>query len=153
MAEAASVCLESQGHGETVDLAVDGKVREQLVLERLRVDTQMRSAHRHEETATEHGAYGIAILTVCRLTGQTVFSQSWRWNGFDYWLVPEEDDSPFQEATLLEVSGIRSGTERTIRARVREKIVQVRTYSPYPLEQALVAVIEFSRPQMRLVKP
>ena len=151
LAEAASVCLESQGHGLTIDLTVYGQLEERLSLERLQVDVQMKNAHRNQETATEHGACGVALLAVCRLTGQTVFSQSWKWNGFDYWLIPEEQG--FQGATLLEVSGIRRGTEKAIRARIREKILQVRTYSPDMLEQALIAVVEFSRPQMRLANP
>jgi hypothetical protein len=152
LAEAASVCLERQGHGVTVDLTVSGEIRERVGLERLEVDVQMRSAHRHEETATEHGAYGVALLSVCRLAGRTVFSQSWKGDGFDYWLIPE-DQLQFQDSVLLEVSGIRRGTEKTVRSRIRDKIFQVRTHFPYSLNQALIAVVEFSRPEMRLVKP
>lgn len=152
LAEAASVCLERQGHGVAITLTVSGEIRELVVLERLEVDVQMRSAHRHEERATEHGAYGVALLSVCRLTGRTVFSQSWKGDGFDYWLIPE-DQIQFQDSVLLEVSGIRRGTEKTILSRIRDKIFQVRTYFPYSFKHALIAVVEFSRPEMRLVKP
>ena len=86
------------------------------------------------------------------MTGRTVFSQSWRGDGFDYWLIPE-DQLHFQDSVLLEISGIRRGTEKTILSRIQDKLFQVRTYFPYPLKQALIAVVEFSRPEMRLVKP
>jgi hypothetical protein len=152
LAEAASVCLESQGHPVQVELKVDGSFEETFVLERLRVIEQMRNAHRHEERATENGAYGVALLAVCRLTEKTVVLQSWQGTGFDYWLAPEGEDQ-FQESVLLEISGIRRGTEGAIRRRVREKIVQMQTHSPVGMERGLIAIVELSRPLLRVVKP
>jgi hypothetical protein len=152
MAEAASVCLESQGHGLMVGLAVEGEFTEQLVLERLRISEQMRNAYRHDERTTENGAYGVALLAVCRLMERTVILQSWQSTGFDYFLAPEGEDQ-FQESILLEISGIRRGMEGTIRGRVREKIVQMQTHSPFPVERGLIAIVEFSRPLLRVVKP
>src|SRR3954451_20662675 len=77
MAEAASVCLESQGHRVSVDLRIDGDFRDLWVVQRLAVSEQMRNAHRNGDTTTEHGAYGVALLTISRLTGETVLNQSW----------------------------------------------------------------------------
>jgi hypothetical protein len=113
LAEAASVCLESQGHGLVVGLAVEGEFAERLLLERLRISEQMRNAYRYEA----------------------------------------EGEDQFQESVLLEISGIRRGTERTIRGRVREKIIQMQTHSPLSTERGLVAIVEFSRPLLRVVKP
>jgi hypothetical protein len=152
LAEAASVCLESQGHGLTVGLAVEGEFTEELVLERLRISEQMRNAYRHDEKTTENGAYGVALLAVCRLMERTVILQSWQGTGFDYFLAPEGEDQ-FQESILLEISGIRRGMEGTIRGRVREKIAQMQTHSPFPMEWGLIAIVEFSRPLLRVVKP
>jgi hypothetical protein len=151
-AEAASVCLESQGHGLTVGLVLEGELTEPFVLERLGISEQMRNAYRHEEKTTENGAYGVALLAVCGLMENTVFLQSWQGTGFDYWLAREGGDQ-FQESVLLEISGIRKGTEGTIRGRVREKIVQMQTHSPFGRERGLIAIVEFSRPLLRVVKP
>jgi len=150
MAEAASVCLESQGHRLSVDLRVDGDFRELLVVQRLEVSEQMRNAHRNGDKTTEHGAYGVALLTVSRLTGETVLNQSWTMTGFDYRLGPRQEEESFQDSTRLEISGIRKGTERTIRARVQEKITQMKSH-PW-IGPSLVAVVEFSRPSVRIVK-
>jgi hypothetical protein len=149
MAEAASVCLEEQGHGTVVSLAVEGHFEEILALERAPVSEQMRKAHRHEETATENGACGIAVAAVCELAGLTVLQQSSRWTGVDYWLGPKKAEL-FQDSLVLEVSGIREGGDHTIRARVRQKAVQMKKWGLEP--PGLVAVVEFSRPVMRTLK-
>jgi len=149
MAEAAAVCLEAQGHGTVVTLAVEGHFEEILALERAPVDEQMRNSHRHDETATENGACGVAIAAVCELTGLTVLRQSSRWTGVDYWLGPREAKL-FQDSLVLEVSGIRKGGDHTIRARVRQKAVQMKKWGLEP--PGLVAVVEFSRPVMRTLK-
>jgi len=151
MAEAASVCLESQGHLLAADLRVDGDFREVLVVQRLEVSEQMRNAHRNGDKTTEHGAYGVALLAVSRLTGETVLEQSWTWTGFDYRLGPRQEEESFQGSTRLEISGIRIGTEGTIRARVQEKITQMKSH-PW-IGRSLVAVVEFSRPSVRIVEP
>ncbi|MFL6232615.1 MAG: hypothetical protein ACJ76N_05725 [Thermoanaerobaculia bacterium] len=136
----------------TVALQVEGEFTERLLLERLRISGQMRNAHRHDERTTENGAYGLALLVLCRLTEKTVVSQSWQGTGFDYWLAPEGDDQ-FQDSILLEISGIRRGTEGAIRGRVREKIIQMQNHSPVGMEHGLIAIVEFSRPLLRVVKP
>lgn len=153
MAEAASVCLESQGHGLWVDLKVEGELREEFIVERLGISEQMRNAHRNEEKTTEHGAYGIALLAVVQLTGQTVLNQSWKWTGFDYTFGTEQEEDLFEGATLLEISGIRRGTEKTIRSRVQEKIAQMRSRRSSGLARSLVAIVEFSRPYVRIEEP
>jgi len=149
LAEAAAVCLEEQGHGTVVSLTVEGHFEEVLALERAPVDEQMRNSHRHEETATENGACGIAIAAVCEMTGLTVLRQSSRWTGVDYWLGPKEAEL-FQDSLVLEVSGIRKGGDHSIRGRVRQKAVQMKKWGLEP--PGLVAVVEFSRPVMRTLK-
>lgn len=149
MAEAASVCLESQGHSVRVELSTDGALEETVILKRLSVTPQMLLSHHDEEEATEHGACGVAILTVRVLLNLIVVRRSRKGTGFDYWLNSDED-SLFQQGERLEVSGIRKGPEATIKARISEKIRQIQRFrggSP-----VLIAVVEFSRPLLRLVK-
>lgn len=151
LAEAASVCLEDQNHGISVELAVTGDFRStvRLTLTRLLVDEQMQRAHGDQGRGTENGAYGVAILTICGLTNLRVLYQSRRGTGFDYWLGTE-DGPLLYNATRLEVSGIRKGTPRSVDARARDKVRQTeRSDGAAP---ALVAIVEFSEPALRIVR-
>lgn len=147
MAEAASVCLEDQGHGVFVELRVEGHFAATFDVERLVVDSRMKSSHGDRNRATENGAYGISFLVLRSLTGMTVLYQARGDSGFDYFLA-REDEALFQTFARLEVSGIRRGREREIRARTRQK--QRQTQELREGEPVLVAVVEFSRPLLRL---
>jgi hypothetical protein len=147
MAEAAAVCLADQGHGLSAPFRVAGDRSATFMLCRTAVDEQMKRSHNDEERATEDGAYGISILAVRSLTNLTVLQKSRKGTGFDYWMGPK-DSFLFQGAARLEVSGIRIGDEQKIRSRVQRKLDQTRRSEG--LAPALVAVVEFSRPQMRL---
>lgn len=147
MAEASSVCLEDRGHGLFVQLDVEGLLEAGFEVERLAVDSRMKSSHRDENRATENGAYGISILVLYSLTGLRVLHQSRVNSGFDYFLAPE-DEPLFQAAARLEVSGIRNGTGREIRVRTREKLRQIQRSGID--EPVLIAIVEFSRPRLRL---
>jgi hypothetical protein len=149
LAEAASVCLESQGHPVHVELRVDGSFEETFVLERLSVSRQMALSHQDEEEATELGACGVAILAARSLMDLVVLHRSRRGTGFDYWLSPEWD-SLLEHGARLEVSGIRKGSETAIKVRIAEKMRQIqrfRTSTP-----AWVSIVEFGRPLLHLTK-
>jgi hypothetical protein len=149
MAEAASVCLASQGHPIHVELRVDGPFEETIVLERLGVNLQMTLSHQDDEEATELGACGVAILAMRNLTDLVVLQRSRKGTGFDYWLSPEWD-SLLQHGERLEVSGIRKGSEAAIKVRIAEKLRQIQRFrTPSP---AWVGIVEFSRPLLRLTK-
>lgn len=149
MAEAASVCLDEQGHGLSTSLSVDGDFEEAVTLHREPVDERARWSHNDAERATENGACGVALLALRSLTGMTVLLQSRRGSGFDFWLGPESGFL-FQNGVRLEVSGIRRGDESSIRKRIRNKVRQ--TERSEQLAPAYVAVVEFSRPILRVVK-
>jgi hypothetical protein len=151
LAEAASVCLADQNHTIRVELGIDGIFKALFVLERLAVDEQMRDSHYDEQEATEHGACGIAILGICSLTNLRVLKRSWKGTGCDYWVGPDKD-SWFEHSLRLEVSGIRKGGESTIRTRVQQKVQQTQRWQEASANPALVAVVEFSRPLLRVVK-
>lgn len=149
ISEAASVCLEDQGHGLSMALQVEGEFAEVVTLHREPVDERARWSHNDADRATENGAYGVALLTLQELTGLTVLLQSRRGSGFDFWLGPDAGFL-FQAGVRLEVSGIRRGDEIAIRRRLRSKIGQIvrsRHFAP-----AYVAVVEFSRPILRVAK-
>jgi hypothetical protein len=151
LAEAASVCLEDQNHRIYVELSIDGIFEELLVMERLPIDGQMRASHRDAEEATEHGACGVAILSICSLTNLKVLKRARKRTGCDYWIGPDQDPW-FENAVRLEVSGIRQGDESKIRERVQRKSRQTQRWTETSPSPALIAVVEFSRPLLRIVK-
>ena len=90
------------------------------------------------------GAEGIAVLIAKSAIGYEVIRRSRRGDGFDYWLGAW-GETEFVAQAGLEVSGIRNGSDRQVRARVREKRLQFnqggrQRWSTY------VIVVEFSRP-------
>ncbi|MCX6366745.1 MAG: hypothetical protein NTX57_08550 [Armatimonadetes bacterium] len=148
LAEAASHCLDEQGHELRVVLAVAGNHTESFVLERLPVDEVIRRTYNDPEEATEEGACAIAILLARELTGWSVVRRARRGTGFDYYLG---SDQALDFQARLEVSGIRQGTQAQIEARVRQKRAQT-TQSDSTLGHlsAYVIVVEFSRPEARI---
>lgn len=149
LAEAASVCLESQGHPVQVELRVDGFFEETFVLERLEVSRQMMLSHQDEEEATELGACGIAILAVQSLMDLVVLRRSRKGTGYDYWLSLAEDTF-LEHGERLEVSGIRKGSEAVIRARLAEKMRRIQRFRN--ASPAWIGIVEFGRPLLHLTK-
>ena len=149
-AEAASVCLGERGHASGCTLVVDGAVSATIGLAFTAAGDDAHRSWNDGPVATEHGAYGLAILLVNHFEGYTVVERSRKGTGFDFWLGRDEV-ALFQNKARLEVSGIREGNESTIAARVKEKCGQLQPeFKNFP---AFVAVVEYSRPLARLVKP
>jgi hypothetical protein len=148
MAEAASVCFVERGHRSPAKLRVEGDLSAELEVHFLEVTRQMRNAHHDQDEATEYGACAVAALVLRDLFGLTVLRRSKKGTGFDYWLAPEA--SPlFRNASRLEVSGIRRGGEREIRARVRSKERQL---APSNVSLPVyITVVEFGAPRVRVV--
>jgi hypothetical protein len=144
LAEAAAVCLEERQHRSGVTFHLTGTKVGQFLVEWPPVDDQARRSHNDLQEATERGAYGIAILIVCDLTGMVVVERSKKGPGFDYWLGEEDDDELFQGKARLEVSGILSGSRSQVQARVRQKREQVKPSDH--LAPGYVAVVEFGTP-------
>ena len=145
LAEAGGVCLESQGHNPGANMTVRGHRAGRYALTWAPVSAQARlRAYNEQERATEMGAEGIAVLVAKAAIGYEVIRRCRRGDGFDYWLG-ERGSQDFIPKAGLEVSGIRRGSDRQIRARVREKLEQVgqggrQQWATY------VIVVEFSRP-------
>ena len=152
LAEAASVCLESQAHQKPAMLAVRGYVHGRYALTWLPITQQALRAWNDPEHATEHGAAGIAILLADRELDYTVIEASRRGTGFDYWLG-HESVGTFQRKGRLEVSGIRRGDNSAIRRRVRQKLCQTeRSDDLFPDKPAYVIVVEFGNPLAEVQK-
>ena len=113
----------------------------------------MTRCYNDEESTTELGAYAVAFLLVLDLTDYTVIKRSRRGTGFDYWLGTGDDSEtfPFQNKERLEVSGIRSGDNSRIKARVNDKLKQVEPSNPTTLP-ALIVIVEFSAPLSEVVR-
>jgi hypothetical protein len=76
LAQAAAVCLENREHRSGVTFHLVGVKTTQFLMEWPPVDDQARRSHNDLQEATERGAYGVAILIVCGLTGMVVVERS-----------------------------------------------------------------------------
>jgi len=148
MGECAAACLEINNHASGVRLAVEGCSTSEFALEWRALTKQQTASCGDLQEATEHGAYGVAILVVKELTGKNIVERSAKGTGFDWWMGERESDLPFQNCTRLEVSGILEGGPSEIASRMKIKRKQV---SPTDgLGTAHIAVIEFGRPVVRV---
>ena len=146
LAQGAAVCLESQGHPQGVSLDARGDVTESCSVTWPPVTAQALRTWAEPRVATERGAEAIAVLLAQQETGHAVIEMARQGTGFDYWLG-EESGITFQRKAMLEVSGIRQGSDSEVRARVREKLRQTeQSDSQYGTMQAWVIVVEFGRP-------
>lgn len=144
LAEAAGVCLESQGHTQGVLLQVRGGSGNGYPLSWPAVTSQAVRAWGNLERTTEAGAVAVAMLLAERETGQSVVRQSHIGTGFDFWLGNASPEG-LLESAVLEVSGIRQGNDGMVEARMREKLQQMRRSRSLTLP-AYVIVVEFGRP-------
>jgi hypothetical protein len=150
LVEAASVCLEEQGHASPTEIQITGHFASPGKLEWNIPSDQSRRCWNDDGYATEQGAYGIAALLV-EHCGLEVVSRSKKKTGFDFWLgSPHQENSLFQDVARLEVSGIRNGDSSTIDTRVRQKLKQT-TPSDGKLP-AIVVVVEFGNPTVKIIE-
>ena len=164
LAQAGAICLESQGHQQGVRLMVQGYVSNSYPLSWTPANNQARRTWNDPNEATEAGAIGIAVLVAIREIGYTVIARSWQGTGFDYWLgnadtanistIEREvttklrdilQDDNFVVRGSLEVSGIRTGNDHQIRARMQQKLQQIDQSDTWGLP-VYVIVVEFRRP-------
>jgi hypothetical protein len=71
--------------------------------------------------------------------------------GIDYWVGSGDSRGIFQRSARLEVSGILKGDRAKIKDRLREKLAQTDQSIKSGLS-AHVAIVEFSNPEVMLVK-
>ena len=147
LAEAAGVCLESQGHPHGVEIQVRGQIVGDYSVEWPDITEEHRRFRNDEPKTTEEGALGVAILLVELKTQYSVIEMSRKGTGFDYW-VGSTSGVTVQCKARLEVSGIRKGNPREVMARVRQKLNQTKASdSIYGDLPAYVIVVEFGTPR------
>ena len=151
LAEAASFCLKWKKHPSPVSLHVSGKTLVILRLHWKDPGTDATRTYTDLEEATEYGAYGVALVTVVKLTGIPYVERSAKGTGIDYWLTDGTDGAPFQKAARLEISGILDGDDAAIMSRLNRKIAQTERSKSTSIP-AYVAIVEFGLPRMQLVK-
>jgi hypothetical protein len=153
LAEAGAICFEDGNHSQGVELKVDGTFTAKYSVYWQEVTDQMRRCWNDLEVTTEFAAYGIAFLLIRDLTEYTVIRRSRKGTGFDFWLGTEEgeDDLHLENKARMEVSGIRKGDETLVKARVNQKLEQVKLSDRLGLP-VFVVVVEFSQPLSQVVK-
>lgn len=139
-AEAASVCLDDQGHSSPKPMDIikpEGK--ETVTINWDPLPARAKGSWDLVD-ATEWGACGIAALIVCKPRGLAM-ERAKTGSGIDFWL----GSGPLmQRSARLEVSGILSGPER-IRERGKQKLNQTqKSAGELPVT---VVIVEFSRPE------
>ncbi|MBM4328012.1 MAG: hypothetical protein FJ118_12715 [Deltaproteobacteria bacterium] len=147
--EAASLCLEDQGHLPGVKMEVAGAHTLSCVLQWETGDAR-KVVSWDKDDATECGASVIAILVVDHLTGLKVIERAQKGDRVDYWLgkADNDDEPPFLREGRLEVSGIRRGDESIVRNRVRSKVQRLKLSSSNI--KAFVVVVEFGTPMSQV---
>ncbi len=152
LAECASLCLESQGHGREILIDVVGAdVPDEYIIRRKNITQRIRNAHNDTNRTTDHGACGIAILIAEDITELVVQNSSATNNGYDYWLGETNniDDNFLAAGVRLEVSGIRNGTSAEVKARAEDKLNRDTVDEDAPSD-FYVIVVEFSAPVARV---
>ena len=150
LAEAAAVCLSSQGHQPGTVLMVRGLIEQAPEIIWPEVTPQMARTYNDLQEATEDGACAVAILLMRTFTRLTVILRSRKGTGIDYWLgapIAGKTEEPvvFQNTARLEVSGILRGTQQQMAARMRQKRAQVQRSDGTRLP-AYTVIVEFSGP-------
>ena len=148
--EAASVCLDNQGHKSGKEIKIEGDLEGQFKLVWREVTQQIRSSRNDLEDAVEGGAYCLAMLVIEKLTSLKVNKQSQKRTGFDYWLGKENKEG-VQGLARLEVSGILKGTKGQINQRLKEKMRQTQKSDNLNIP-AYIVIVEFSQPIIKIKK-
>lgn len=142
-AEAASVCLDYQGHSSPAPMEVfvqESQTAETRMINWRAPDDRAKRNWNDLQEATEYGPYGVAALVWCKPRGLKM-ERATKGTGIDYWLT---DGPLMQRSARLEVSGILSGSRRSVRARVKKKLSQTeKSAGKFPVT---VVVVEFSQP-------
>ncbi len=158
LAEAASVCLESQGHSAEAQLHQLGHFSAtEVVIHRMDVTQAMINSHRDDDTATWDGAEGIAILLMIELGSGEKFARARKAKndpmegGFDYWFTENPAAASVVEdpqSGRLEVAGRRQASAATLRSLLEEKLEQTKQSDEHFSErETLAIVVEFGQPQ------
>jgi len=144
LAEAIIAAMFEQNHGSGVEIEVKGVANKKFTVFWSQLHTpQFAASWSDPDDSTEHGACGIAMLLILKLTNYTVIRRARKGEGVDYWLG-YKDSALFQDAARLEVSGTRSNDDSYVRGRVTQKKNQSKkSDGKFP---AYIVVVQFNQP-------
>ncbi len=151
MQHCAVYCLTSQNHlsGVKFNIKTNKKSIEYDILWDIAEDTNLQKSIGDEETATEFGAMGLAVLLTLELTDYKYFESAIKGTGVDFWLFKDnrEQELYVEKAASLEISGIRtSNVSNNLLKRLNTKKKQAQK-SKDKSKQTYIAIIEFGKPE------
>jgi hypothetical protein len=150
LAESAEFCLHRNHHPGPVRLTLSGDITGLGYLEWDAPEpTSALRTYGDLKRATEDGACAVAIVVVTQTEAFPAVMKASQGTGFDYWLTSNDDTNLF--LARLEVSGILSGSARSIHTREHAKIQQTKQSDETKLP-AYAAIVEFSNPEVRTTK-
>ncbi|MEM9884492.1 MAG: hypothetical protein AAF849_01265 [Bacteroidota bacterium] len=152
-AEAAQVCLELNGHTSGVEIHVEGLYERNIVLEWSKeLDKEKLLSWKDEKEATEYGATAIALLIVLHFGDYEFAERSPQFALGDFYLKSAAlENTSSKDEAFLEISGIFKKTAgNTINIRIKQKRKQLKN-KPIKNENVLIAVVEFSKPQAKII--
>lgn len=140
--QAASVCLDRH-HQSPLRFAVDGGTKKDVFEVAWTVTSAAdRVAWANTDDATRDGAYAVALAVIEQQERLVAVGRAWGRTGADYFVAPAGTPvGEFEHSTRLEISGVDSGDQKIVMARLSQKIEQTkRGDSDTP---AITAVIGF----------
>lgn len=145
---AAAVVLQRFHTSPHAVAVVDGDALHTTTLLWSRPDTRALATHANLLDATEHGAYALAIASLCRLGPYTVVARAQHGTGAYFVLAHAgREEEPW---AMLEVSRIARGDGPAVAARLRRKLAQVSARAhdgPRP-----AAVVRLQRPLITIAE-
>ncbi|WP_421890526.1 hypothetical protein [Marinoscillum sp.] len=148
------VSLESHNHSSVTKLKIDGLSTE--ILDLIWSQKVNKAGWREPKDYTEAGALALALFSALNFTDYDYIEQSMIGTGFDYYLSYSNEHPSFDGINIfqakMEVSGILSGDQSQIRARLSQKINQCRSNPVYQNLSGYVSISEFSNPITHFVK-
>ena len=126
-AEAAAVCLDRH-HESPVEADVSSHTRtSRRLVEFVKPDSRVLNAWANDIDTTEWGAYGICLAAVEVEERLVAVRRAQTLTGADWYVAPVgSNPADLENCFRLEVSGVDSGGQSVVKARLRQKIDQAR---------------------------
>lgn len=149
--EAASVCL-SRHHDSPIDMNIvcNGETSTQLV-EFPKPEVRVLNAWANNIDTTESGAYGVSLAAVEIEEQLVAFRRAETLTGADWYVAPiGTQPYDLEKCLRLEVSGVDTGGQSVVKARLRQKVEQTkRGSSNLP---AIASVVGFKEKAVAIQK-
>lgn len=125
--EAASVCL-NRHHESPINMEIESNgVTNTHVVEFPKPDARMLNAWANDIDTTEDGAYGVSLAAVEVEEKLIAVRRAETLTGADWYVAPiGTDPDDLENCFRLEVSGVDSGGQSVVNARLQQKIIQTR---------------------------